>query len=173
MLKHKLLYFFNLKSLHLISLSCKRIAQCVAIFLSNYSFADCTFIINNYTDTKVIAEVGFSNHINTQLQVSPASANNTLVKSTYNCKSTSPAGLGLAYITLITKQSHGGWIYIPQSSTIRALGKSSFNAEWVVGTSPLGTKLILFNNSKTSDNLFEVKIELAGRNISRQLGSMD
>jgi hypothetical protein len=138
-----------------------------------HSWADCTFIVTNYSDTPVMVQAGFYAGESTTFTVDVASANTARIKNKLSCDGVSPAGLGITYVTLVGKQSSGGWVYAGQPKMIRAVGASHGNQNFVFGRSPSGTKLALFNNTRPKVETFEVRIEKANRNISQQFGSMD
>ena len=136
-------------------------------------WANCSFIINNYSDTPLNVTVGFYNGDSKNGSVPGTGQTVIKIKSDLQCNSASPAGLGLTYINLEGKKSEGGWIYVPESKMIRGIGKSFSDSRGVVGIAPDGTKLILLHKYNPSDDKFEVAIEKASRNISLQMSSMD
>ena len=143
-----------------------------------YLWANCNFIINNYSDTPLNVTVGFYHDKNKtdggKTETIPGTgAKNIQIKSDLQCNSKLDAGIGMTYINLVGKKSEGGWVYSPDSEMIRAMGKSFSDTRGVVGIAPDGTKLILFHKYHPADDKFEVAIEKASRNISLQIASMD
>ncbi len=132
----------------------------------NHAYADCTFLVNNNSSSKVSVEAGITTKgaIPIKFAILPNSSIKKTLKSNYNCTSYSLAGLGLAYINLINDQSSGSWRYIPQNKQIKAVGFSDYANNHVIGLSENGQKLILFNNDAPTDNLFEVMINSANNN---------
>lgn len=145
----------------------------ISCFFVTTVWADCTFHITNYSDTPLVFEAGFYNGENARATVAAAGSRNVKVKNALVCNDMSLVGLGITYINLITKQSQGGWVYVPAANMIRGVGRSAGNQNMVVGIAPNGEKLELFNNTRPNSDSFDVRVEKAGRNISRQLGSMD
>lgn len=142
------------------------------LFISN-GFADCTFKVTNYSDMPVSVEAGFYGGSSIKFSIGIASSQVAKIKNSLLCNAVSPSGTGVTYINLIDKQSRGGWVYLPTSNMIRAIGASFGSQDYVMGIAPSGTKLVLFNNMKPGTDWFEVRIEKASRNVSRQLGSMN
>lgn len=136
-------------------------------------FADCTFNITNYSDSQLGVEAGFYGGNSVTVDIDVASSKTVKVKNTLSCNAMSPVGFGVTYVNLVGKQSSGGWVYAPGSKMIRGVGRSSGSQDMVVGTSPNGGGLILFNNNNPSADSFDVRVEKASRNVSRQLGSMN
>jgi hypothetical protein len=151
----------------------RKIIYFVIAVIPAYLWADCNFIINNYSDTPLTTTIGFYTGDSKTVSVPGSGSREIQIKSDLQCNSASVAGLGQTYINLEGGKSKGNWVYSPESKMIRAVGMSFSDSRGVVGIAPDGTKLILFNKYNPSDDKFEVAIEKANRNISLQLSSMD
>lgn len=138
-----------------------------------YAWSDCEFNITNYSNTKVKVEAGFYKGQKSTDTVGIASSRVIMVKSPLKCDAISDVGLGITYVNLVSGKSNGGWVYVPSAKLIRATGPSRLSRDSAFGIAPNGEKLVLSNNGKPDSDTFKVSIEKAGRNISRQLGSMD
>jgi hypothetical protein len=136
-------------------------------------WADCTFNITNYSDVAVTVQAGYYGGGSDTATVPIASAKDIKIKNALNCNALSSIGFGVTYVNLVGKQSTGGWVYAPAAKMIRAIGPSAGSKDMVVGTAPNGEKLVLFNNTSPNSDSFDVRIEKANRNISRQFGSMN
>jgi hypothetical protein len=145
----------------------------LSLTLSSAVLANCNFIVNNYSDATVNIEAGFYNGKTSKAKVAAAASTVIPIKADLDCKSVSAAGFGITFINLIDGKSQGGWLYQPDGNLIRATGKSYTNSDGVVGQAPGGEKIVLMNNPKPQDEKFEVSIEKASRNISRQVSSMN
>jgi hypothetical protein len=138
------------------------------------AWADCTFNVTNYSDTPVDFTAGFFNGESATARVGVASSKIVIVKNTLKCNATSNVGLGVTYINLVGGKSEGGWVYVPSpKAMIRGNGPTNGSRDMVAGVAPNGRKLVLFSNTSPNVDSFDVRIQKAGRNISRQLGSMD
>lgn len=150
-----------------------KVIPVVLVLTMGRAFADCEFIVNNYGSTDINVEAGFYSGKSNKFTVRVAGQNSVKIKSDYSCDSKSNAGFGVVYINLIGGKSKGGWIYSPEANMFRGVGVSIGNNEGVKGLAPNGSNLILYNNYTPKSNIFEVKVEKADRNISRQFGSMN
>ena len=130
-------------------------------------------MLNNRSKQTVIVEAGFFNKAKATFTVEPATQGVVMVNSELKCTDLIPPGLGVAYMNLIGGKSHGGWVFDASANMLRAKGDTSASAIGRIGLAPNGKLLILFNNHKPDANQFIVQINDAGRNISRQFGSMD
>lgn len=145
----------------------------IGAFTAVSVFADCTFNITNYSDTPVVFQAGFYKGESATETVGVASSKNIKIKNALSCNAMSAVGFGVTYINLITKKSEGGWVYVPAAKMIRGIGISTGSQDMVLGIAPNGEKLVLFNNTSPNSDSFDVRIEKAGRNISRQTSSMN
>lgn len=137
------------------------------------AWADCTFNITNYSDTPVVVAAGFYGGESAVISVEAVSNKSIKIKNNLHCNGTSNIGFGVTYVNLVTKLSEGGWVYAPSVNMIRGVGVATGSQDRVVGKAPNGEKLTLFNNASPNADSFDVRIEKANRNISRQLGSMN
>jgi hypothetical protein len=151
----------------------KTILTLISLFYAIQAQADCTFNITNYSDTPIMVKAGFYNGPEADGAVNIASSRIIKIKNILSCNSTSNIGFGVTYVNLVGGKSEGGWVYTPSTKMIRAIGQSRISKDMVSGTAPNGEKLVLFNNARPGSNSFDVSVEKAGRNISRQLGSMN
>lgn len=152
----------------------KLIGLAAGVLMANAN-ADCMFHIVNNSSWTIYAEAGFYSQPTKSvlLMIPTARSKYVSIKSDLSCLSSNSAGMGAAYINLVNGQSVGGWVYSPSTSMIRASGASNNSSDGVVGLTTTGNKLFLRNNYKPDPNLFEVTVQSAQRNISRQLGSME
>ncbi|HLX53723.1 MAG TPA: hypothetical protein VKR58_07270 [Aquella sp.] len=137
-------------------------------------WADCTFNVTNYSDTPVNITAGFFNGESSTATVGVASSGIIVIKNTLKCNAESNIGSGVTYINLVGGKSKGGWVYVPSpKAMIQGIGPSKGSRDMVSGLAPNGRELVLFSNTSPNIDSFDVRIQKAGRNISRQLGSMD
>ncbi|MCC2624883.1 MAG: hypothetical protein K0R14_756 [Burkholderiales bacterium] len=151
----------------------KTIATLLSFFYFLSVHADCIFNITNYSDTPISVKAGFYDGPESSGVVNVASSRIIKIKNVLSCNSTSAVGFGVTYINLVGGKSVGGWVYSPSIKMIRAIGQSRISKDMVSGVAPNGEKLVLYNNARPGSDSFDVSIEKAGRNISRQLGSMN
>jgi len=152
----------------------KSVLILLSIFYALPSWSDCTFNVTNYSDTQVNITAGFFNGESSTTTVGVASSKNIIIKNTLKCNAESNIGSGVTYINLVGGKSKGGWVYVPSpKALIQGIGPSKGSRDMVAGVSPNGRELVLFSNTSPNVDSFDVRIQKAGRNISRQLGSMD
>lgn len=152
----------------------KPILILLSIFYVLAAWANCTFNVTNYSDSLVNIKAGFFNGESSTATVGIASSKNIVIKNTLKCNATSNIGSGITYINLVGGKSKGGWVYVPYpKSLIQGIGPSKGSRDMVAGVAPNGRELVLFSNTSPNVDSFDVRIQKAGRNISRQLGSMD
>ncbi|MCC2644910.1 MAG: hypothetical protein K0R94_688 [Burkholderiales bacterium] len=142
-------------------------------FYASHVWSDCTFNITNYADTPLVVEAGFYKGPSTTATVGIASSKIIKIKNDLSCNAVSNTGLGVTYLKLVSKKSVGSWVYMPLAKMIQGIGQSRISQNTVAGIAPSGEQLVLFNNLRPGPDSFEVRVEKAGRNISRQLGSMN
>jgi hypothetical protein len=145
----------------------------IIFFFTTLVRADCTFNITNYSDTIIAVKAGFYKQESSVVTIDIASSKIFKVKSVFKCNTISPLGFGMTYIDLITQKSQGGWRYDPVANMIRGVGYSNGSQDMVFATAPNGENLVLFNNNSPNADSFDVRIEKAQRNISRQIGSIN
>ena len=150
----------------------QKLTLCAIAMLSfnQISQANCKFIITNNSNFVIKAEAGFYGGNKQTLTVDNATTKSIMVKSQWACTTTSPAGLGMAYIKLVGGKSAGGWVYSPTSSIFRAMG-NYLSSEASLGIAPNGNKLALMHNYKPEAEEFAVSIKQADRNNSSKIGS--
>ena len=142
------------------------------LFISN-CYADCIFsVINNSTST-ITMEAGFFNKNKILINLEPSMSSYQVVKSDLNCLDVAPSGVGFSYINLVGGKSSGGWVYDPGSKMLRAVGGYIAPADGRICTVGNGGAVLLLNNVKPQNDVFEVSIKNIKRNVSRQLGSSD
>ncbi len=142
--------------------------------INYYSYADCAFEVTNYSSEIIKVKVGFWGHEfkSTEFEIPNTGSRVVKLKSHYDCLSHAGSGLGVAYINLIGGKSQGGWVYSPDSSTIKAIGQSVPMSFGSYGLSPNGHGLVLKNNYKPQSEKFAVVIKDSDRNLSK-IGSMN
>jgi hypothetical protein len=121
------------------------------------SYADCLFRVINYSRYSVGVVAGFYGGESASMTVGRNVANTVVVKSNYNCISANPSGAGIAHINL-SNNSNYGWRYLPATKMIRALGISNNNSTFVLALVN-GRRVVLVNNYKPSQDVFEVQIK--------------
>lgn len=145
------------------------------LVIFKFSYADCNFLLSNYSSETLIAKAGFYHSESSEtFTIQPAQTRGVLVKSPLSCNSSSPSGLGVTYINLIQGKSNGGWVYIlSDKNIIRATGQLSDNQNKTFATSPNGTTIILNSNPNPSADKFSVVVEKAIYSVSKQKSSLN
>ena len=134
-------------------------------------YADCIFRVNNNSRQTLVVRSGLFHQNYLDWKIAPSTSNSVVLKGNWSCFTQDEAGLGLAYINLITDKSTGGWVYDPTTNVIRAWGNAEGSVTGNIGKSPNGTLLLLNHNVTPNRSLFVVQVNNASRNISRQFGS--
>ncbi len=143
----------------------KKILFVVLFGLSTLTFADCEFIITNYSSVKLNATIGFYNGESQTLNIPAKGVNNLLLRSDLTCTATTNYGGGVSFIRLGKNiNTDGGWVYVPNNEMYRALGniRKGNTGAFIQSTNK---KIILLNNTHKPDaDKFSVSIEDAGIN---------
>lgn len=131
---------------------------------STLSYADCMFKVINYTDSEFTANVGFYNGENKTVLIVPADSTIIEIKSDNECNSSTPSGLGLAYISFIKDPYGAGANYSAENKTINIMGRytGTINGREIVSDNGQKLWLNASGNAITNDK-FEVKLNFTSR----------
>ena len=140
-------------------------------FITELTYADCTFRITNNFYNNITLKVGFYGVESKIITVDKSNTSLVLIKNNrLNCTSQSEAGLGISYGELFEPNSHGKWIYNPQEQMIVALGKSAKSDDYKLGKLSNNQSVTLMNSYQTNPNYFDIMIN-PNININYKTGS--
>lgn len=143
----------------------------ILLLLFGNCYADCIFNVTNNSTVAVTLEAGFFNKNKILINLDPSISSYQSVKSDLTCFDIASSGVGQSYVNLVGGKSSGGWVYDPAGKMIRATGGYITSAQGRIGTTSNGYKVLLLNNARPKNDVFEVSIKNIKRNVSRQLGS--
>ncbi len=146
-----------------------RLIQVLALGLfSQLSFADCDFIIINYTNNPATAKVGLfaglSKMVESTVKVKPNSTSITRIKNDYDCTDANSLGMGMAYIHFPNDSNGAGASYSPEKGSINLMGKATGEKSGRPLVADNGAPLWLSATGRAVDSKsFEVKLSFTGR----------
>ena len=140
--------------------------------LTSLTFADCDFIIINYTDSAVSLKAGFYGGIESNIVAKAADTSILRIKSDYKCNSATKIGLGRAYIRFPKDPHHAGANYSASDGQINFLGKFTGETGGRIMNADNGTPVWLNSTGLAIDETtFQVKFNFISRPNSFSAGT--
>lgn len=152
-----------------------RITLSLAIIQSAY--ADCDFIITNYTSYPLTAKVGIflslDKSIESVVKIKPNATTATRVKSDYNCTDSNSLGMGLAYLRFPNDPNGAGANYSPEKGAISLMGKATGEKSGrpLVADNGMPAWLSVADSRAVDSKSFEMEVNYVGRPNSFSAGT--
>lgn len=133
------------------------------------TYADCDFIITNYTNYPLTAKVGIfaslDKNIESTVRIKPNSSTATRVKSDYNCTDSNSLGMGLSYLRFPNDPNGAGVNYSPEKGAINLMGKATGEKSGrpLVTDNGMPVWLSVATSRAVNNKTFEVEINYVGR----------